>query len=211
MHIVTNPRIRPNMHRSHRLRSTLILLGALSGIAACGPAVHGPWPATVATAGQYRIGPGDILRVSVWQNQELSSRVTVRPDGAITLPLIDEVQVSGKTVAEANQDVSERYRRFIAAENHVTLTVEEIHSYRVYVLGRVAHPGEFEARTPVNVMQALALGGGPMRLADTGHIAVIHREPNGTQRRYLVSYDDVQNGQLEMNFTLASGDTVVVP
>jgi polysaccharide export outer membrane protein len=195
------------MHR----RSLFASLVLLATSASCGPTARGPWPATTVAQGEYRIGPGDILRVNVWQNQELSSRVTVRPDGAITLPLIDEVRVAGKTVAEANQEIGERYRRFIAAENHVTVSVEEIHSYRVYVLGRVAHPGEFEQRTPVNVMQALALAGGPLRLADTARIAVLHREPNGATRRYLVSYDDVQNGRLEMNFTLATGDTVVVP
>jgi polysaccharide export outer membrane protein len=129
----------------------------------------------------------------------------------VTLPLVDEVPLAGKTVAEANEAVSTAYRRFIAAENHVTLVVEEIHSYRVYVLGRVNHPGEFESRTPVTVMQALALAGGPLRLADTNNISVLHREPNGTSRRYLFSYDEAAGGRLEMNFTLASGDTVIVP
>lgn len=188
----------------------LVLLSACTLAVGCGPAVHGPWPSTIPST-EYRIGAGDILRVSVWQNPELSSRVTVRPDGAVTLPLIDEVSLGGKTVAEANHDVSERYRRFIAAENHVTVSVEEIHSYRVYVLGRVAHPGEFEGRTQVSVLQALALAGGPTRMADTGHIVVLHRERTGGLRRYLLSYDDVQNGRLEMNFALGTGDTVIVP
>lgn len=196
------------------IRRTKILLAAtvlLSAAPACHTPLRGPWPTTHTASSDYRIGPGDIIRVSVWQNQELSSRVTVRPDGAVTLPLIDEVQVAGKTVPEANHLVGERYRRFIAAENHVTLVVEEIHSYRVYVLGRVNHPGEFESRTPVTVMQALALAGGPLRLADTNGIVVLHREGDAPPRRYLFSYDEATAGRLEMNFMLSSGDTVVVP
>lgn len=188
--------------------SALVLACALG---ACVPPLRGPWPRAAPGARQYRIGAGDILRVNVWQNQELSSRVTVRPDGAITLPLIDEVPVAGLTVAEANERVGQRYRQYIAAENHVTLSVEEIHSYRVYVLGRVNHPGEFEARSPVTVLQALALAGGPLRTADTDRIVVIHREGDAVSRRYLFSYNEATAGRLEMNFVLASGDTVVVP
>jgi polysaccharide export outer membrane protein len=187
------------------------LIGLTIAALACAGPLRGPWPAARTATNEYRIGPGDILRVSVWQNQELTSRVTVRPDGAVTLPLIDEVRVAGMTVAEANRIVAAGYRRFIAAEHHVTVVVEEVHSYRVYVLGRVAHPGEFESRIPVTVLQALALAGGPQRLADTGGMSVIHREFNGGTRRYPFSYDEAAAGRLEMNFVLASGDTVIVP
>lgn len=196
------------MSRTWCLRYVLLGVMVITG---CRRPLQGPWPSASLGSREYRIGPGDILRVSVWQNQELTSRVTVRPDGAITLPLIDEVHVAGKTVAEANRMVSEAYRRFIAAENHVTLIVEEIHSYRVYVLGRVNHPGEFESRTPVTVLQALALAGGPLRMADVNNIAVLHREGDGPPRRYSFAYDEAIAGRLEMNFVLASGDTVIVP
>jgi polysaccharide export outer membrane protein len=80
----------------------------------------------------------------------------------------------------------------------------------VYVLGHVNHPGEFEARTPVTVLQALALAGGPTRLADPNRIVVLHRENTGP-RRYLFSYDETASGRLEQNFVLATGDTLVVP
>jgi polysaccharide export outer membrane protein len=192
------------------VRTTLILAAGVLAVAACHPPLHGPWPSVPTHASEYHIGPGDILRVNVWQNQELSTRVTVRPDGAVTLPLIDEVPVAGRTVAQANDEIAQRYRRFIAAENHVTVSVEEIHSYRVYVLGRVNHPGEFEARTPVTVLQALALAGGPTRLADPDRIVVLHHQDEVT-RRYLFSYDEATAGRLEQNFTLATGDTLVVP
>ena len=181
-----------------------------TSLGGCHPPLAGPWPTTDLRAAAYRIGPGDILRVNVWQNQELSTRVTVRPDGAVTLPLVDEVHLAGKSVAEANDIVNAQYRRFIAAQNHVTLSVEEIHSYRVFVLGRVTHPGEFESRTPVTVLQALALAGGPQRLADPDRVVVIHRDGDAT-RRYLFSYDEAASGRLEMNFVLASGDTLLVP
>ena len=101
------------------------LLASVLALGACAGRLQGPWPSAQTRTTEYRIGPGDILRVNVWQNAELSSRVTVRPDGAVTLPLIDEVSLAGKTVQEANTLVGERYRRFIAAENHVTVAVEE--------------------------------------------------------------------------------------
>jgi polysaccharide export outer membrane protein len=192
-------------------RKHLVAIAAIALLGGCYAPLHGPWPQGPTHAAAYRIGAGDVLRINVWQNQELTSRVTVRPDGAVTLPLVDEVPVAGLTVAEANTRIGEAYRRFIAAENHVTVVVEEIHSYRVYVLGRVNHPGEFEPRRSVDVLQALALAGGPLRTADTGRIAVIHREDDGTPRRYLFSYDEAVGGRLEMNFQLGTGDTVVVP
>ena len=92
----------------------------------------------------------------------------------------------------------------------VAVVVEEVHSYRVFVTGKVLRPGDFESRTAVSVMQALALAGGGARGADLDHIMVLRRASNGREERYEVSMSDILDGQMQENFTLRSGDTVIV-
>lgn len=192
-------------------RSTVFTLLFLSVVpAACRSRLTGPWPPVESGLQNFRIGPGDVLRVSVFGQQELNSRVTVRPDGRVTLPLLDEIVVSGRTVNEVMADISQGYRRFVQ-DARVSVIVEEVHSYRVFVTGKVQRPGEFESRTPLTVMQALALAGGGARGADMDAIVILRRGPNGRDERYEFSYTECTEGRTEMNFTLRSGDTVIVP
>lgn len=199
------------------MRKLLLALTALLvlALAACSPPVTGPWPPINPAVREYRIGPGDVFYLSVVPaNNELtreSTRVTVRPDGRVSLPMIGEVGVAGRTVAEADREIGQRYGRFLAQGTIVNVVVQEVHSYRIYVLGKVNHPGDYESRTPITVLQALSLAGGPLRTANTDAIVVLHREPDGSERRYMFSYDQAVGGRLEMNFYLATGDTVVVP
>ncbi|MFO0601767.1 MAG: polysaccharide biosynthesis/export family protein [Polyangiales bacterium] len=192
-----------------RLAPALALLAALAP-AACRSRLTGPWPPVESGLQNFRIGAGDVLRVSVFGQQELNSRVTVRPDGRVTLPLIDEIVVSGRTVNEVMTDVSQGYRRFVQ-DARVSVIVEEVHSYRVFVSGKVQRPGEFESRTPLTVMQALALAGGGARGADMDAIVILRRGANGRDERYEFSYTECAEGRTEMNFTLRTGDTIVVP
>lgn len=178
-------------------------------LASCRSALTGPWPPVEAAVREYRLGPGDIMRVSVFGNAELTSRVTVRPDGRVTLPLLNEVAVSGKTVNQVTQEVTDGYRRFVQ-DARVAVVIEEVHSYRVFVSGKVTRPGDFESRTPVTVMQAIALAGGFLRGADQNHIVVLREGARGRTDRYEVSYDDILDGRTEQNFQLRSGDTIVV-
>jgi polysaccharide export outer membrane protein len=195
--------------RSRSLASLFVgcLLLIVSG---CRGALPGPWPPIEAAVQTYRIGPGDVLRIAVFGNAELSSRVTVRPDGRVTLPLLDEIAVAGRTVTEVSTELSQGYRRFVQ-DARVALVIEEVHSYRVFVTGKVQRPGEFESRTPLTVMQALALAGGGARGANLDAIVILRRGTNGRDERYEFSFTECTDGRTEMNFTLRSGDTIIVP
>ncbi|MEZ4390739.1 MAG: polysaccharide biosynthesis/export family protein [Polyangiales bacterium] len=184
----------------------LLLLAA----PACRATLTGPWPPIEATVQEYRIGPGDLIRVAVFGNNDLSSRVTVRPDGRLTLPLLGEISATGKTVNDVTREITEGYRRFVQ-DARVAVIIEEVHSYRVFVLGRVTRPGEFEARTPLTITQAMALAGGTTRGANVDAIVVLRRGANGRDERYEVSMNDIVEGHTQQNFTLRTGDTIMVP
>jgi polysaccharide biosynthesis/export protein len=190
------------------LRS-IVLVGLLS-FPACRSTLTGPWPPVESGVQEYRVGSGDIVRIAVFGNAELNTRVTVRPDGRITLPLLNEVTVAGKTINDITREITEGYRRFVQ-DARVSVVVEEVHSYRVFVTGKVIRPGDFESRMPVTVLQAIALAGGGARGANLDHIIVLRRAANGREARYEVSVNDILEGQVQENFTLRSGDTVVVP
>ena len=187
-----------------------LCLAALLSLTACRGTLSGPWPPVESGVQEYRVGAGDIVRISVFGNAELNTRVTVRPDGRITLPLLNEVTVSGKTINDITREVTEGYRRF-QQDARVSVVVEEVHSYRVFVTGKVIRPGDFESRMPVTVVQALALAGGGARGANLDRIVVLRRATNGREERYEVSINDILEGQMQQNFTLRSGDTIVVP
>lgn len=187
-----------------------LALIALLVAPACRSTLTGPWPPIQATVQEYRIGPGDVIRVAVFGNTDLSSRVTVRPDGRITLPLLGEISATGKTVNDVTREITEGYRRFVQ-DARVAVVIEEVHSYRVFVLGKVTRPGEFEARTPLTITQAMALAGGTTRGANVDGIVVLRRGTNGRDERYEVSMTDILEGHTQQNFTLRSGDTIMVP
>jgi len=183
---------------------------ALLAAPACRSTLTGPWPPIEAAVQEYRIGPGDLIRVAVFGNNDLSSRVTVRPDGRMTLPLLGEVSVTGKTVNDVTREITEGYRRFVQ-DARVAVIIEEVHSYRVFVLGKVTRPGEFEARTPLTITQAMALAGGTTRGANVDAIVVLRRGATGRDERYEVSLTDILDGHTQQNFTLRTGDTIMVP
>ncbi len=193
-----------------RLSVAVALLSLTSSSVGCHTPLPGPWPPIEAATQTYRIGAGDVLRVSVFGNQELNTRVTVRPDGRIALPLIDELAVAGRTVNEVTNEVSQNYRRYVQ-DARVAVVIEEVHSYRVFVTGKVMRAGEFESATPLTVMQALALAGGGARGADMDGIVILRRGANGRDERYEFSYTECAEGRTEMNFLLRSGDTIIVP
>mgnify|MGYP001828049689 CR=1 FL=1 len=191
----------------------LVLFACLATwvLGCCGPAVRYNYAAETARTGAYRVGAGDVLRISVWGNRQLSGPVSVRPDGQITLQLVGEIQAAGRTPSEIQQEVARRLVRYIEGEPNVTVTVAEVNSYRVYVVGRVNQPGEFTPDTPVTVLQALALARGLNEYADPNHIVVVRRDDAGTRRIPFVYNAAVKCGRVEMDITLLTGDTVVVP
>lgn len=191
------------------------LLGGVAALAiqlsGCCPTVNYDYSAEAQRVDAYRVGEGDVLRIAVWGNRELSGPVTVRPDGQITLPLVGDVAAAGLTPTEIQQQLSRRLVTFLKGEPNVTVTVAQINSYRVYVVGRVAQPGEFTPDSPVTVLQAIALARGLTEFADPDHIVVLRRDANGTRRIPFVYCQAVKRGRVEMDVMLATGDTVVVP
>jgi len=166
--------------------------------------------AGAAVPGGYKLQAGDVLIVSVWKETDLQSDVMIRPDGGISFPLAGELQAAGSTVAELTTALEERIRKFIP-DAVITVTVKTSTGNRVYVVGKVARPGDFPLIGPVDVMQALSMAGGATPFADTNAIRVLRRD--GTRQTAIkFRYSDVQHGRkLEQNILLQSGDTVVVP
>lgn len=158
----------------------------------------------------YVIGPGDVLDISVWKNDEMTKTVTVLPDGKITFPLIGNLTAQGKTVLELKKEVEEKISPFIP-EPVLSIVVRQINSMYIYVIGRVNRPGRFELNTNVNVLQALSMAGGLNPFAKKNKIQ-IQREENNSTTVYKFNYDDVtKSGEVDQNIKLKRGDIIIVP
>jgi polysaccharide export outer membrane protein len=187
------------------------LASALLSCATCACASSRSYNWTAESALGYRIGPGDVLKVVVWKHEELSTQVSVRPDGAISLPLVGDVPATGRSAAEISADVQTRLHRFYQDDPPVTVQVHEVKSYKIYVLGEVNKPGEFAPGQEVTVLMSLSLAGGFTRFANSGRIVIVRRDARG-ERRIPFDYDAVvHQGDLRQNIALELGDTVVVP
>lgn len=169
-------------------------------------------PAAVAatTDASYKIGPQDVLKVDVWKEVELTRAVPVRPDGKISLPLLNDVQAAGLTAMELANNISEGLKKFIN-NPQVTVTVIEINSRRIYVNGEVTRPGAFSLLPNMTVLQALTSAGGFTQFARTNKIYVLRTEGD-KQVKHPFNYKEVVNGKRpEDNIVLQPGDTIVVP
>jgi polysaccharide export outer membrane protein len=173
-----------------------------------------PAPITSAVAGidplTYRVGPEDLLEISVWKEDALKKEALVRPDGGFSYPLIGEVQAAGKTVLQIRDEVGKRLEKFIP-DPVVSVAILKIGSQRVYVVGKVQKPGEFPIGRYVDVLQALSMAGGLTPFADANAIRVMRRD--GDKQTVLpFEYNRVVRGEkLEQNVQLRAGDVVVVP
>jgi len=168
--------------------------------------------AAVATPDQdkYLLGPEDAIEISVWKEPDLTKQLVVRPDGKITYPLIGEVQASGRTVKQLQEDILKRLEKYVT-DAHVTVILLKAQNYKIYVTGKVNKPGDFMTGKPVNVMQAISMAGGLTPFASPGSIMVI-RSVGGTEETYPFNYKEVARGfMLEQNRMLLPGDVVVVP
>jgi polysaccharide export outer membrane protein len=158
----------------------------------------------------YQVGPGDVLYVSVWKEPDASGTVVVRPDGKISLSLINDLSVDGKTPAEIQEVVTEKISPFINSPN-VTVSVREIHSKKVFVLGQVGHTGSYQIGQPTTVLQILTEAGGLQPFAKQKSIYVL-RTQNGQQKKIPFNYKEVVQGKkVDQNIVLQPGDEVVVP
>jgi polysaccharide export outer membrane protein len=158
---------------------------------------------------QYRIGVEDLLFISVWRDGDLTREVPVRPDGKISLPLIQDVQAAGRTPVELARDIEQRLKEYMKSPS-VTVGVKEINSLKVYVLGEVVTPGPVLVRSKIRLLQALAMAGGLTPFGGRNGI-VIYRNNQEVEKVLEVSYRDIISGKdPSANLVLVAGDTVVV-
>ena len=184
----------------------------------------GPLPATPATAAamtalesrivdderDYKIGPEDVLDISVWKAPELSRTVPVRPDGKVSLPLINDIQAAGMTASVLRQELAKRLAEFVPSPE-VAVIVREVHSSKVSVIGSVRNPGRYELKSPATVLELIALAQGFTDFANRDRIVVIRRNGSGNPQRISFNYRKVADGSDQDNFFVQSGDIIVVP
>jgi len=165
---------------------------------------------SVTPDADYKIGPQDILRIDVWKEPEISRSEPVRPDGKISLPLLNDVQASGLTATQLAAVITEGLKKFIT-NPQVTVAVTEINSRRVYVTGEVARAGAFPLLPNMTVLQGLSSAGGFTQFARVKNIYVLRME-DGKQVKHPFNYKDVVSGKkTEENILLQPGDVIVVP
>ena len=158
----------------------------------------------------YVIGPDDELDVDVWKNADLSKKVHVRPDGRVTLPLVNDVQAAGLTRAQFQAKLIEAFKAFVGVPE-VTVTITAANSYRVFVQGRVHTPGSYPIKQSTSLVQAVAMAGGFDEWAERRNILVIRQSTAG-QSRFTVNYERIVRARdPEPDFVLRPGDTIVVP
>jgi polysaccharide export outer membrane protein len=157
----------------------------------------------------YVIGAEDQLSISVWKEPDLTQTLPVRADGMISLPLLNDVQAAGLTPMQLSASITEKLKKYIA-DPHVTVTVTQMNSQRVYVTGEVLHAGAMNLTPGMTVLQALA-SAGFSQFANTKKIYVLRNE-NGAEKKYPVDYKKIVKGEApQQNIQLRPGDTVVVP
>jgi polysaccharide export outer membrane protein len=158
----------------------------------------------------YRLGPGDVLEISVWKDESLSRQVLVPPDGVISFPLVGDIRINDLTVAGLREVVSKRLSEYVT-DATVTVMLLNINSLSAYVIGKVNRPGQFPINLDTSVMQILAMAGGLTPYASSGKILVLRQQGQETTRIGF-NYKEVEKGEnLGQNIILKRGDVVVVP
>jgi polysaccharide export outer membrane protein len=193
----------------------LLLPNAVTSAAQQSPAPTGNTSPVVPVAGvqvpgDYVIGPDDVLTIVFWREKDLSGEVAVRPDGKISLPLLNDVQAAGLTVEELRLRITEAANKLIE-EPTVAVVVKQINSRKVFITGQVAKPGPYPLNGPTTVVQLLAIAGGVLEYAKEKEIAIMRTE-NGRQVSLRFNYDEVKKRKnLEQNIQLKPGDSIIVP
>ncbi|MFZ1205515.1 MAG: polysaccharide biosynthesis/export family protein [Candidatus Acidiferrales bacterium] len=170
-----------------------------------------PAPKVSATSDpNYVIGPQDVLDIDVWKEAELTRNVPVRPDGKISLPLVNDVQAAGLTPIQLSEEITNDLKKFIT-DPQVTVIVSQINSQRVYILGEMTRPGAYPLLPGMTVLQALSSAGGFTIFANLKKIYVLRSE-GGKQEKFPFNYKEVVKGKdADQNIILKAGDQIVVP
>jgi polysaccharide biosynthesis/export protein len=167
--------------------------------------------AVVSATPDYVIGPDDILTIVFWREKELSAEVAVRPDGKISLPLLNEVSAAGSTPEQLRVVLTEQAAKFVE-EPTVSVVVKQINSRKVYITGNISKPGTYPLSSgPTTVLQLIAMAGGVLEYSEADNISILRQE-NGRLVSYRFNYEDVKRRKkLGQNILLQPNDTVVVP
>jgi len=198
--------------------AVLLLCGAAAHVAAqqaSAPARETtPSPASVTVPpvvpADYVIGPEDVLTIFFWREKDLSGDVSVRPDGRISLPLINDVDAAGLTPEQLRVRLTAAADKYIEAPT-VTVVVKQINSRKVFITGQIAKPGAYPMMGPTTVLQLITMAGGVQEYADDKNIQILRTE-NGRPVSLRFNYDEVKRGKkLQQNIALIPGDTVIVP
>jgi polysaccharide export outer membrane protein len=167
-------------------------------------------PAGVTPPPGYVIGPDDQLTIVYWREKDMSAEVVVRPDGLISLPLLNDVQASGLTPDQLRQSITKGATKFIE-DPTVSVVVKAINSRKVFVTGQVAKPGPYPLGAPTSVLQLLATAGGVSEYANKKKIVVVRKE-NDREITLHFNYEEVMKGKnMAQNIELKPGDSVIVP
>jgi polysaccharide biosynthesis/export protein len=160
---------------------------------------------------EYIIGPEDVLQITVWKNDALSRTLPVRPDGKISLPLLHDIHAAGLTAMQLRDKIANALSEFMP-NPEVAVTVSDVRSYRVSVLGEVQKPGQLQLKADTTVLEAIALAGGFRDFASPGKIMILRKDGKGATQKIPFNYNRVvKNNHSEDNVILKSGDVVVVP
>lgn len=199
-----------------RLQAVCAVVVCMMSLAGCGKLSQEVIAEANNTQKDFLLGPEDVLDIVVWRNQDLSRQgVVIRPDGKITMPLIGEVIGSGRTADQLASQISDRLKEFKESPS-VSVSVKEVNSYYVYVMGEVAKPGKYQLKSHTSVLQAIALAGGFTNFASKSKMQVVRNAIGADgkmhETRIPVRYDDLVFGTGEIrNFILKTGDVLVVP
>ena len=171
---------------------------------------NAPAPSSVPIPADYVIGPDDVLTIFFWREKDLSGDVSVRPDGRISLPLINDVEAAGLTPEQLRVRLTAAADKYIEAPT-VTVVVKQINSRKVFITGQIAKPGAYPIMGPTTVLQLITMAGGVQEYADDERIQIL-RTQNGRSVSLRFNYDEVKRGKkLQQNIALMPGDTVIVP
>lgn len=158
----------------------------------------------------YVIGPQDVVDISVWKEPDLSRTVPVRPDGKISLPLLNDIQAAGLTPGQLGAQIASNLTKYVT-NPQVTVIISQINSQRIYILGEVTRAGSYTLLPDMTVLQALSDAGGLTAFANSKKIYVL-RQDNGKQQKIPFNYKDVISGKDSgQNIALRAGDTIIVP
>lgn len=202
--------------RNHRPRPMRVALVLLFAVAACGPKSYDypygkePDPREL----ELTVGVGDVLEIKVWDQKDLNTEATIRPDGTITMPLVGDIKAAGETPTALREKLKASLANFVklGGGNEITVAVKAWKSYRFTLQGEISKPGIYTSDEWLTVADALALGGGPTRFADRGGIVLMRRSAKGKMKQIPLHFDLLASGKrADMNIYVLPGDVIYIP